>query len=82
LSVIVAVLSLSPEPCAGVLHHIERARADPTNTVGSVDLRTTGASSAGRVTNRLSRALSLLSPPGGTQSGCPSGYGPVADRVR
>ncbi len=79
MSAIVAVLSLSPEPCAGFLHHIERARADSTNTVGSVDLRTTRISSAGRVTNRLSRALSLLSPPGGPQSGCPSGYGSLAD---
>ena len=63
-----------PSPVPGFPHHIERARADPTNTVGSVDLRTTRNSSAGRVTSRLSRALSLLSLPGGTQSGCPSGY--------
>ena len=57
-------------------------RIDPANTVGSVDLRTTRNSSAGRVTNRLSRALSLLSPPGGTQSGCPSGYVRLRNRVR
>jgi hypothetical protein len=54
----------------------------PTDTVGSAGLRTTRNSSAGRVTNRLPRALSLLAPPGGTQPGCPSGYGSVADRVR
>ncbi|WP_214323727.1 hypothetical protein [Nonomuraea sediminis] len=34
------------------------------------------------VTNRLSRALSLLSPPGGTQSGPPVRIRSVADRVR
>src|SRR2546430_6731164 len=44
----------------GFLHHIERARADSTNTVGSVDLRTTGDSRSEEHTSELQSQSNIV----------------------